>query len=75
MDGFENRRKFAVMERAMRGQSRKFWGGGELGEAQSRVAGQLGVTEGVGQHVRRCDHGDSVEQCSVTASTPAQHLR
>lgn len=27
MDGFENRRKFAVMERAMRGQSRKFWGG------------------------------------------------
>lgn len=24
MDGFENRRKFAVMERAMRGQNRKF---------------------------------------------------
>lgn len=48
MDGFENRRKFAVTERAMRGQSRKF-GGGELGEAQSRVAGQLGVTEGVGR--------------------------
>ena len=26
MDGFENRRKFAVMERAMRGQNRKFGG-------------------------------------------------
>lgn len=48
---------------------------GDLGEVQSRVAGQLGVTEGVGQHVRQCDRGDSVEQCSVTASTPAQHLR
>lgn len=66
MDGFENRKKFAVMER---GQSYER-AGQNVSEGGSEARCGRG-SQGGGESQQR----GAAEQCSATASAPAQHLR